>query len=92
MMTSSSQIDYYRSGTTIATASRFNQAATIHDEFSSESTRSHRPDSSPNIMKRLPKFRLLGLLSAFVFVAASQAKDLDLWFVPMSQDGPQKDR
>jgi multiple sugar transport system substrate-binding protein len=41
-------------------------------------------------MKRLPLFRLLALLNAFVFVAASQAKDLELWFVPMSQDGPAK--
>ena len=40
--------------------------------------------------KRLPTIRFLALFSAFIFVGTSHAKDLELWFVPMSQDGPAK--
>src|SRR5258708_13253356 len=39
---------------------------------------------------RLLTVRCLALLSAFAFAAAGQAKDLELWFIPMSQDGPAK--
>src|SRR3984885_3172395 len=39
---------------------------------------------------RLLVIRSLALLSAFALVAPSQAKDLELWFIPMSQDGPAK--
>jgi hypothetical protein len=41
-------------------------------------------------LRRLPIIRFSALFAAFVFVATSQAKDLDLWFIPMSQDGPAK--
>ena len=40
--------------------------------------------------KRLPIIRFFALFSAFIFVGTSHAKDLELWFVPMSQDGPAK--
>ena len=39
---------------------------------------------------RLLTVRCLALLSAFALVAPSQAKDLELWFIPMSQDNPAK--
>ena len=41
--------------------------------------------------KRLPIIRFFALFSAFIFVGTSQAKDLDLWFIPMSNNGPAKD-
>ena len=40
--------------------------------------------------KRLLIFRFLALFSASIFVGTSHAKDLELWFIPMSQDGPAK--
>lgn len=42
------------------------------------------------MIKRLSIIRFLALLNAFIFVAPSPAKDLDLWFIPMSNNGPAK--
>ena len=46
--------------------------------------------SPQNMTKRLPLIQFLALFSASIFVGTSHAKDLELWFVPMSQDGPAK--
>src|SRR6201984_592826 len=40
--------------------------------------------------KRSLIFRCLALFSASILVGTSHAKDLELWFIPMSQDGPAK--
>jgi multiple sugar transport system substrate-binding protein len=45
---------------------------------------------SPTMITRLLVTRSFALLGALAFATTVQAKDLDLWFVPMSQDGPAK--
>jgi len=90
-MKSCSQIDYYRSGTTIAAAPCFYQAATIRADFFRPNLKNPTDLTSPqNMTKRLPIIRFLALFSASIFVGTSHAKDLELWFIPMSQDGPAK--